>query len=145
MTQHYCILTWGRGSHRHSWFWHSPGLSLNHPHLCTEAVQLYLAQLPPGRATNRQRPSYNWEGFSALALVYTLHLCKNHCCTSLRDSCVGQSRTPRGRSSKPFAELLWWYKPGDHRRFLTKKNRGKTFSKHKSLFCPLPPRLSFSL
>lgn len=92
MTWHYNIPAWGRGSHRHIWFCHSLRLSLNHLHLCTKAVQLCLAQLPPGRASNRHRPSHNWEGCSALALVYTLHLWKHHCCTSLRDSCVGQSR-----------------------------------------------------
>lgn len=32
---------------RDSWFWHSLEPSLNHPNLCTEAVQFYLAQLPP--------------------------------------------------------------------------------------------------
>lgn len=33
--------------HRGNWFWHSLEPFLNHPNLCTEAVQFYLAQLPP--------------------------------------------------------------------------------------------------
>lgn len=91
-TQHYRVLTQGRGSHRDSWFWHSLELSLNHPNLCTEVVQFYLAELSPDRAANGQRPSQNWEGCSALALVYIPHLWKHHCCTSPRDSNVGQNR-----------------------------------------------------
>lgn len=43
------------------------------------------AEHPTGRDLNE-------EGCSALALVYTPHLRKHHCCTCLRDGCMGQSR-----------------------------------------------------
>lgn len=71
---------------------HSLEPALNHPNLCTEAVQFYLAELPPDRASNGQRPSQNWEGCSALALVYTPHFWKHHRSTSPRDSHVGQNK-----------------------------------------------------
>lgn len=91
----------GRRSHRDSWFWHSLEPSLNHPNLCTEAVQFYLAELPPDRASNRQGLRQNWEGCSALALVYTPHLQKHHCYQAHFQGTAMWGRT----EGRPFAEL----------------------------------------
>lgn len=72
------------------------------------------------REFNGQGPSQNWEGCSILALVYTPHLWKHHCCTSLRDSYVGQNR----RQTFCRALIIQARKTGG---FLIKKSRENLF------------------